>query len=68
MSENLGDTSLGSVEDSQASGSEATDPSRDTGDTGSGSDVDEGPVPYERFKESRDQLNASKTQIGRAHV
>ena len=63
MSDDLGDTSLDSTGASQSSDSEATDPSQDTGDTGSGSDVDEGPVPYERFKESRDQLSASKTRI-----
>jgi len=63
MSDDLGDTSLDSVDASQASDSEATDPSQDTGDTGSGFDADESPVPYERFKESRDQLSASKNRI-----
>ena len=64
MSENLGDTSVDSVEGSQTSGSEAEDHSQDTGDTGSGSDADEGPVPYERFKESRSQLAESKERVG----
>ena len=64
MSDEYGDTSLDSVEDSQASGSDAEGSSQDTGDIGSGSDVDENPVPYERFKESRDQLSESKSRVG----
>ena len=59
MSDDYGDTSAGSEGASQASNSEATDPSQDTGDTGSGSEA-EGPVPYERFKESRDQLSSAR--------
>jgi len=63
MSDEYGDTSVDSVEDSQASGSDAEDYSQETGDTGSESDVDESPVPYERFKESRGQLNESKVRV-----
>ena len=63
MSDEYGDTSLDSMEDSQASGSDAEDYSQETGDTGSESDVDESPVPYERFKESRSQLNESKSRV-----
>jgi hypothetical protein len=67
MSENLGDTSESSYEDSQTSDSEATDSSQDTGDTGSESEADESPVPYERFKESREQLSDSRDQLAQMH-
>jgi chromosome segregation ATPase len=63
MSDDYGDTGVDSTEDSQASDLGAEDYSQDTGDTGSESDADKSPVPYERFKESRDQLNESKTQV-----
>lgn len=63
MSDEYGDTSLDSTGDSQTSGSEAEGSSQDTGDTGSESEAEESPVPYERFKESRNQLNESKMQV-----
>lgn len=64
MSEEYGDTSIDSTEDSQTSGSESYDSTQDTGDIGSGSEGEGiGPVPYERFKESRDQLSESNQRI-----
>ena len=62
MTDDYGDTSLDSAEDSQASSSEEEGYSQETGDTGSESDS-ESPVPYDRFKESRDQLNESKQRV-----
>jgi len=64
MSDEYGDTGESSVEDSQASDFEAEDSSQDTGDTGSESEAEESPVPYERFKESRAQLGESKERVG----
>ena len=63
MSDDYGDTGESSYEDSQTSDVDAEDFSQDTGDTGSESEADAGPVPYERFKESRQQLNESRERV-----
>ena len=62
MSDYNGDTSHGSSEESQTSGSGYAD----TGDTGSpeiDKDGNPSPVPYERFKESRDEIRSLKEQF-----
>ena len=63
MTDEYGDTSVGSTEDSQTSGYEADDYSQETGDTGSESEAEKSPVPYERFKESREQVSDLKNEI-----
>jgi len=63
MSDDYGDTGESSYEDSQTSGVDAEGSSQGTGDIGSDSEADAGPVPYERFKESRQQLNESRSQV-----
>jgi len=70
MSEEYGDTSVDSAEDSQASyaiPTEADIQALEAGDTVSEQheteQIDEpAPVPYERFKESREQLNEVRSQ------
>ena len=62
MSDIYGDTGESPLEDSQASGAGDEDSSQDTGDTGSESDSAD-PVPYERFKESREQLGESRQRV-----
>ena len=64
MSDEYGDTSVDSVEDSQTSGYDGEDVAvaGDTGESGPEYD-DKGnptPIPYERFKESRDQLREAR--------
>ena len=62
MSDYNGDTSYGSSEESQTSDSGYAD----TGDTGSpeiDKDGNPSPVPYERFKESRDEIRSLKEQF-----
>ena len=67
MSDEYGDTSGSSIEDSQTSDL-SIDGSAETGDIG-GPELDEkgnpAPIPYERFKESRSQLNETKESLSR---
>ena len=62
MSDDYGDTSYDSTEDSQTSDSGYAD----TGDTGApelDKDGNPSPVPYDRFKESRDELRGTRDRI-----
>jgi hypothetical protein len=67
MSDEYGDTGESSIEGSRTSDS-SIDGNAETGDTG-GPELDEkgnpAPIPYERFKESRGQLNETKESLSR---